>query len=132
MEIHVVLILSIMLYKCYEAYKMENTIQSNTYTNYIPKDTDSKRKLCRKLQGCLLVDKTCVKWRRSYLSAIISTILIFCIIHFRFPDIKELVLYVFIIYIVYYMMWQNFANTVSKDIEVIGKNIIKKLNDKKL
>jgi len=127
MEIHTLILLTIILYLTFHAYINEKTDGSYSYTKYIPKDNDNIKKLYRKIEGCLLVNKQCIKWRRSYVSAIIGTIIIFSFIHNRIPNINEALLYIFVIYIVYYISWEHFANTVSKDVEIIGKNIIKRI-----
>lgn len=128
MEINNIILTITIISLCLYAYSKEKNDLPHIYTGSIPLSTDSKSKLLRKFQNCLLVNKRCIKWRRSYLSAVISTIFIFTIIYIRIPTIKELVLHILIIYIVYYAMWSNFTDTVSNEVETIGKNIIKTLN----
>ena len=68
-----------------------------------------------------------IKWRRSFLAAVISTLMIFSIIYFRIPTINEFLLHILIIYIVYYSMWDNYTKVYSEELYKIGKLNLKKL-----
>lgn len=91
------------------------------------KDSDTSNKLKRKLMGLLSYNKSAIKWRRSFICSLISTFLIFTLVYFRVPTVKELVLFILIIYIVYYSLWIDFVEKVSNKVEYHGKNIIKHL-----
>lgn len=100
------------------------------YINAIPNENDSKSMLYKKLTRCLNYEITTIKWRRSYICAVISTVLIFLMVYYRIPEPKEIVLYILIFYIVYYMSWKDFTKRVSCPVENIGQEIIKNLKIK--
>lgn len=116
---------------CIFAYTMEVIDQPNIYTESIPINRDSKDILYKKLDNCLQVNKTSIKWRRSFLASVICSILIFSIVYFRLPEPKEIILYVMIIYGVYYITWENFNRSVTDKVETIGRDIINRLQNRK-
>jgi len=107
------------------AVKREITDSKDCYIECMPVKSDSNKKLYTKLNRCLQYNKVCIKWRRSMIYAVISTFIIFFLVYFRLPETKELILFIFIMYIVYYYMWINFTDTVGKNAENISKDILK-------
>jgi hypothetical protein len=116
-----------MLFSVYFAYKKEKTDQINSYSKAIPSDKDTKSNIIKKIETCLKAPTHTIKWRRSFLAAVISTLMIFSIVHFRIPDVKELLLYILIIYVVYYSMWDNYTKIYCQELYKIGKLNLKKL-----
>lgn len=115
---------------CLFAYQKEKTEQCHTYARSIPSDIDSKSLLYKKISICLSSNRYLIKWRRCFLGSVLITILLFALVHFRFPTPKEIILYVFIIYVVFYIWWVNITENISNPIEKIGKTIIRKLKSK--
>lgn len=109
------------------AYIKEKKEQPNSYLQGLPNDSDTIPKIIQKLRYCLSVDQKTIKWRRSLFASVIVTTLIFIVIHWRFPELKELLLYLSIVYFVYYMTWQNYTDTISKTVTDIGEKNLKNL-----
>lgn len=107
------LVIILFLLITYFAYCREKTEQPNAYLQGKPQKNDTERKLYQKIKYCLQSDLKTIKWRRSFLGAIIIVVLLFSIIHQRFPEANELILHVVIIYAVYYAMWHNYTYTIS-------------------
>jgi hypothetical protein len=114
---------------CIFAYTMESVDQPNIYTESIPINKDSINVLYKKLTNCLSIHKSSIKWRRSFLAAVICMILIFSLVYFRIPEPKEIILYIMVIYAVYYITWENFNRTVADKAESIGHDIINRLQN---
>jgi hypothetical protein len=119
---------AIFLLLCIHAYKKEISDQKNSYLDAIPNISDTRKTLLKKFRNCLKVNNRCIKWRRSMLFAVSITIVLFLIVHFRFPEPKEVILYIFTIYVFYYIFWTNFVTTISVPVEKIGNDLIRKFN----
>jgi Mg2+/citrate symporter len=76
-------------------------------------DTDSPIELCDKLWSCYTINRKTIKWRRTFLSALVSVALIFALVHQKIPNPQELLLYVIIIYTVWYLMWDDYSNRIE-------------------
>ena len=113
------------------AYYREKTEQPNSFKQGYPNKEDTELQLYRKIKYCMEANIKTIKWRRSYISAILVVILLFSIVHFRIPETKELILYVFIIYIVYYMMWHNYTEITSISAAKAGITNLKNLKNLK-
>lgn len=119
----ITLILLISIY----AYKKEVDEQPNIYKHSILEEGDNLKKLFKKLQDCLLVDSRSIKWRRSFISAVLITALMFGLIHYRIPSSKEIILTILLIYVIFYSSWINYTNVISDKVFINGNNIIRKL-----
>lgn len=75
-------------------------------------DVDSSV-LCDKIWSSLTINQKTIKWRRTFLCALISIILIFVLVHQRVPEPQELILYLIILYSVWYLMWDDYTNKIE-------------------
>ena len=125
----IIVVVLLIMFACFAAYR-EKQDQPNSYKQGYPADNDPISRICRKVKYCLDSDTKTIKWRRSFISAIIATISLFAIVHCRIPETKELVLYILVIYIVYYMMWHNYTATTSAVAAKIGNDNLIKLKKK--
>jgi len=122
-----VIVICLLMFFVYFAYTKEKNDHSNLYGRAMPLDTDKKSNIIKKIKFCLNYHMIAIKWRRSFLAAVISTLMIFSIIYFRIPTIKEFLLHILIIYVVYYSMWDNYTKSYSEELYKIGKLNLKKL-----
>jgi hypothetical protein len=110
------------------AIQREYKDQPNCYLEAIPEKTDTRSALYKKLELCLVADSKTVKWRRSLISSIVFLGLSIVLIHEkRLPSYKEIFLSLVLLYFVYYLMWNNYTETITQKVSKIGKNIILKL-----
>ena len=72
------------------------------------RDRDSINSSLRKIVMCIDCDSKTIKWRRTLVASTIATTLIFTLVHQRLPSPKELLLYVFLIFIVFYISWHSY------------------------
>jgi len=117
------------LFAClfYYAFFKEKEEQKYSYFQGIPKKTDSLKTLVKRVKICLETDLKTVKWRRSFLGAFLSTILIFLVVHFRIPNFKEMFLYTMIIYVIYYANWHNYSACISEEASKTGSLCLRKI-----
>jgi hypothetical protein len=106
--------------------------QPNCYLEAIPKKEDSNKTLYKKLYNCLIADENTVKWRRSFIGAILFLLLYIIFVQRGIvPTYREIFLIVLIFYIIYYLMWMNYTSNITMKVSNIGKNIILKLKNTK-
>ncbi len=109
------------------AYTQERSSQKNAYKEGIPENNDTEKQIYQKIKCCITTDLKTIKWRRSFLCALISTITIFLLVHFRVPTFRETMLYILIIYVYYYGSWKNYNEVISKKVVKHGKKNIRNL-----
>ena len=119
----------ILLTICF-AIKKEQIDGKDAYTLAIPKEGDDIHKICKKIKLCLDADLKTVKWRRSFITAAIATFLICILVLAKIPTLKDLLLCLFIIYIVYYIAWEHYTNITTKTISGIGYDNLGKIMKK--
>jgi len=119
-----ILILGVVL--CFALYKESNQ-GDDSYRRGLPEDSDTRKRIYKKIQYCLMTDQTAIKWRRSFIASILATTVLFGLVHGRFPEPKELILTVLTIYIVYYGSWNHYTSTISSKVAEIGKLHIKRV-----
>jgi len=102
------------------AFWREGKEQKNCYIQGIHSNRDSEKTACKKILYCLKASQKTIKWRRSIMSAIITVILLYCVVYRKFPEGNELFLTVLIIYFVFYISWSNLTEIVDSRIEKIG------------
>lgn len=106
------------VYKEYNEYDDSILSCSNT-------DKDSIFKTINKLKKCLNYNRTTIKWRRVYIGALLSMIMIFGLYHNRYPTVKEILLYTFSIFTIYYIIWHQYANIITQRVMDISKDNFK-------
>ncbi len=126
MRIETIMIGLILLFT-YFAYCKEVKEQPNCYKQGIPKKGDKEKDVYKRLNVCLTAEPRVIRWRRSLIASVIAIALIFGIVHFRIPEMNELLLYLVIIYVVYYSMWDNFSDTVTVEVIKNGQANLRKL-----
>jgi len=84
------------------------------------KDGEKMSSSLRKLKNCLECEVKGVKWRRVFIAALSTTLLIYLVGHGRFPNVKELVISVFFTFIIFYIMWSNYDNMITKYAVTLG------------
>ena len=83
----------------------------HAYASGKPDTKDGLLRSIRKLEDCIRYEDRLVKWRRVLISACIITAMMFGLVHRRVPTAKELLLYVFLIFLV---LTLNRANQISR------------------
>lgn len=112
------------------AFWREEKEQKNCYTQGIHSDFDTEKTACKKIIYCLQASQKTIKWRRSIMSAIITTFLLYSIVYRKFPEGNELFLTVLIVYFVFYISWSNLNQTVDSRIEKIGISNVRYLRSR--
>lgn len=95
------------------AIKFEKTDYANAYDLSKPKKSDKPKRIFKKIRVVTSYDNHTIKWRRIYISSVLSTVLIFLIIYQRIPSQKELLLYIAIIYAIFALQWSNYTSVIS-------------------
>lgn len=109
------------------AVKMEWTEQCHSYLSAVGQESDSIIKTFRRLDNCLLAESRTVKWRRSYIAAFVGTVLLFALGLQRWPQPKEIILFIAVIYVVYYTTLVNYTARISDRVTAIGRENIARL-----
>lgn len=122
-----IIILAVIILLLFYAISKEIKDTENYYKINIPKSTDNITILYKKLLGCVSAELKTVKWRKSFINAFVCLILVCVLIKQGFPTIREIFLYLIIIYTVYYMQWVNHNRMFSSKTEEIAKKIIKNI-----
>lgn len=122
--LYIFLLIILLIFPIYKEY----TDQSHCYLNFVPDDKDNEKVIYKKLTKCISADKLSIIWRRSFISAIISLILITILIFDgKLPSYRDSIFYTLIIFCVYYNNWINYNSTITEKIEKLSKIHIRKL-----
>lgn len=84
------------------------------YVKGKPNSLDDIITLLEKIKISSRYEKNSVKWRRSFILSLISTILIFLILFHRLPDGKETLITLAILYFLFYISLDFFQHYVTK------------------
>jgi hypothetical protein len=91
--------------------------------------------LLKKLKICISYDFTTIKWRRIFLASVFACVLIFFIIHGYIPKLKDILLYLLLIFLSITIMWYSYIDKTVKEVnKYCNENILhiyKILNNKK-
>jgi len=118
------LILGVVL--LFAIYK-ESKEYKDSYAQSLPDEKDTKSKIYTKIYQCLLVNENSIKWRRCFITAFLATVIMFGLVRCNVPDPRELFLTVLVLYIIYYISWNNYVETICQPVSKIGKNHIKRV-----
>ena len=98
------------------AVRAERDEQKNAYTAAQTRGVDSISSALRKIRYCATYDLRTIKWRRSLISAVIITIMLFALLWQRLPSSSELLTHVILITAVTSTMWSSFSDATSSDV----------------
>jgi hypothetical protein len=130
MEIANLIVLSLLIFFCTYALYKEYKEHDEAFTLNKAKENDTLWSSLRKLEKCLDYDKKTIKWRRILLSTVLCITLLFIILHKRLPTTKEFIIYLFFIFIVFYVNWNQYCKRTASGAVFYGLENIK--NIKKL
>jgi len=130
MEIANLIVLSLLIFFCTYALYKEYKEHDEAFTLNKAKENDTLWSSLRKLEKCLDYDKKTIKWRRVLLSTVLCITLLFIILHKRLPTTKEFIIYLFFIFIVFYVNWNQYCKRTASGAVFYGLENIK--NIKKL
>ena len=105
----------------------EYTEANHSFQAGKPKDNESILSSIRKMEICMRYELRMVKWRRFFICSCIITLLIFSLIHQRFPSTKELLLYVAIIFIILIFNQVNYESRITNEVVSYNKQNISNL-----
>lgn len=111
------------------AFIFEKNEASDALVKGIPDKKDNINKLYRKLEWCSTYETRTVKWRRILLCTVFIIILLFGIIHNRFPSTREIVLYMAIVFGTIYVFGSLYTQQISMRANELGKRCIKFIKD---
>lgn len=91
----------------------EHKSANNPYSSAKVKTNDSIITSLRKIRYCMTYELRVIKWRRSFISAVLATFLIFLLCWNRIPTPQELLTHLLIITVVFSGMWSHFSDKTS-------------------
>lgn len=109
------------------AIRAELADHADPYVYSIAQNVDTVAQSIQKISNCLTYERKTVRWRRCYIISVIAVFLLFSMVHTRLPSAKESLLYVFIIFIVIYVIWQQYVASISRNAVKIGQDNIEQL-----
>lgn len=118
----------IILLLIFAVYKERNN-GDHAYSESKYEVGDTRIMMLDKLNALVNTENVSVKWRRSYISACIVVFLVFAIIYNRVPMMEEVILYLFIVYIVFYVSWSNFGDIVTYKSGIYAREIVQKMRE---
>lgn len=108
------IILCILLFFGIFAFYKEYTEHDDSYSAFIPNNVDNVNNTLRKLEKCVDYEEKTVKWRRVFLTTLGTMLLLFGLCGHSTPTAKDLILYFFIIFLMFYVNWFHYiSRTVS-------------------
>lgn len=135
MDITTLILTGIFLFFSIYAIYREYTEHDDAFTKNKVRVKDSIWSSLRKLENCLDYDKKTIKWRRTLIATLISMILLFGVFHRRSPSSKEFIIHFFFIFVVFYVMWQNYSDRTASGAVLYGRenidNIKRQLAEKR-
>lgn len=124
------LILLVILITFIFACLKEITEEKDSYSAGFPAPKDSPLDIIKKIDILISADSKAIKWRRSFISAVFSFCLIYLFIHnAKIPKYSDIVFYIFIIFTVYYCMWNNYTSSITIKKSKYARKNLKKLQD---
>jgi hypothetical protein len=127
MEIAKLIVSSFLIFFCTYALYKEYKEHDDAFTLNKAKENDALWSSFRKLEKCLDYDKKTIKWRRILLSTVLCIIMLFIILHKRLPNTKELVIYLFFIFIVFYVNWDQYSKRTASAAVFYGRENIENI-----
>lgn len=127
----IILCLVIIILFLFAIYK-EKKEQKNAYTDWQGKNDDNIKSILTKIETSYSSTERLILWRRSFIFSVIATAIIFLLIHGRFPQSNEIIMYILFIFIIYYTFWQNMIQEIYIPIKRNGRENIRKLKQKLL
>ena len=112
------------------AIVLEKKDRDHSYKASDVRENDSIMTSLRKIRYCMTYELRVIKWRRSLISAVIATFLIFLLCWRRFPTSQEFITHMLLFTAIFAAMWNNFVVKTGSDVlNYCDKNIenIKKL-----
>lgn len=108
MDIRLILLIVLVFFWFIFAINKEYMEHDHSFLMAKYQERDSIHSSLRKIVKCIDCDSKTIKWRRTFVASTIATTLIFTLVHQRLPSPKELLLYVFLIFIVFYISWHSY------------------------
>jgi len=127
MEIAKFIVLGLLIFFCIYALYKEYKEHDDAFTLNKAKENDGLWSSVRKLEKCLDYDQKTIKWRRILLSTILCICLLFAILHKRLPTTKEVVIYLFFIFIVFYVNWNQYSKRTASGAVFYGRENIQNI-----
>ena len=93
----------------------EKSDHQHSYAASQTLDKDSIMTSIRKIRYCMTYELRVVKWRRSLLSATITTFLLFTVCWQRLPTASEIITHMLLITVVFSIIWSNFSTRTGTD-----------------
>jgi hypothetical protein len=126
-----IILLSLFIFACYKENKEYN--DSFILGKYLK--GQSINRMLKNIKICMSYDFKTIKWRRIFISSIISTILIFMIVFYRIPEQSEFLLFLIIIFLIFSFMWSSYIDKTAKEVNKYCEDnilhIYKEINIKK-
>lgn len=110
---NILFIVALVFWSMYALVK-EYREHDDCFRTHGPKKGESIYRSTRKLEKCVNYDLHTIKWRRILICSGIAVVLLFVLVHARVPSTKELVLHLLLIFVVFYLSWQNYGSRTSK------------------
>lgn len=111
------------------AFIMERADQKNSYILSKPRKGDSLKRILRKIERCSEYDRKTVKWRRSYMGAVILIILLYVFLYQRKPRNREYLITLSTAFLVFYFNWEHFSIVTSGEAAKYNKENIENLKE---
>lgn len=100
------------------AFRFEKANHKDAYSAGKAREEDSISSSLRKIRYCATYDLRTIKWRRSLISAVIVTFLLFLLVWMRLPSPSELLTHIILTIAVFSTVWRNFSTRTSRDAAV--------------
>lgn len=130
---NIILVTALIFFAIFALYR-EYLDHDDPFTYHKAVEKDSIFSSLTKVENCLNYEQKTIKWRRILLSTLLSILLLFGIFHQRFPAAKELLVYFFFIFVVFYMNWQHYTKRTASGAVIYGReniaNIRKQIAEK--
>jgi hypothetical protein len=130
---NIILVTALIFFAIFALYR-EYHDHDDAFTYHKAVEKDSIFSSLTKVENCLNYDQKTIKWRRILLTTLLSILLLFGIFHQRFPTAKELLIYFFFIFVVFYMNWQHYVKRTASGAVIYGReniaNIRKQIAEK--
>lgn len=123
---YIIVVLILLFFSGFAAYN-EYKHHEDAYSFFSKKDTDTILSSIRKIDTCLKYEQKSVRWRRILICTTAVIFLLFAFVHQELPSVKQIILYFFIIFLVFYFNWINYSNFTCTKAANIGAENLKHL-----
>jgi len=118
------ILITFLIFWCLYAVVKEYGEHDDSFRIQKPREGESIYRSMKKLEKCASYELHTIKWRRTLICTVVVIVLIFALIHQRVPGPKELLLHVFLIFLIFFLSWNNYTGrTSSKAADYISEHL---------